>query len=237
MKNTTTLKKYLVSGLVMLGAVSLGCSVVQADTTYTYPDTWVNWPGYTSGLGDENGTPKIESMDIIVGDSGILQTVDIYLHDSTSRQAYDSLFINSVNTNTTNNQWDDWDYFVHDGGCSNIAYTEGTVASDGFYTVKNGYEYTTVKDKNRIGNPNGIDANFLTMVNTSFGATQSGYIITYDLAGFGINVSDGFFVAYAPWCDNDVIGGGTMPVPEPATMFLFGTGLIGLAGIGKHQRK
>jgi hypothetical protein len=36
-------------------------------------------------------------------------------------------------------------------------------------------------------------------------------------------------------CANDVIEGGAAPVPEPATMLLFGTGLVGLAVSGRRK--
>jgi hypothetical protein len=45
-----------------------------------------------------------------------------------------------------------------------------------------------------------------------------------------------FIAHYTYQCGNDnLMGSGTTPVPEPATMLLFGTGLIGLAGLGRKK--
>ena len=219
---------------LVLGLSLIACNVFA--TTYHFEDNWVNWPGYTSSLGDTNGTPQISSMDVIVSESGILQQIDINLNGS-GYQLYDSLFINSYNELGTGSNWDSWDYFVHDGGNSNVGNTSGTVATDGLYSVHANFDYTFVINSNRIGNPNGIDTGSLSLTDSSFGASHTNYLVSYDFAQFDIDISDGFFVAYAPWCDNDIIGGGTAPVPEPATMVLLGSGLVGLAFYRRKLKK
>jgi len=154
--------------------------------TYTYEDNWINWPGYDSSLGDENGSPKIDNMVVDISDNDILQSVKIYLHDSTFRPLYDSLFI------STSGEWDSWNYFVHDGGVDNTGYTTGTPASDGLWEVSNpdDYDYTFVTNTHyRDDNPNGIDANSLNPV--AINSTFEADLVTEADAGidFGTSIS------------------------------------------------
>jgi len=209
---------------------------------YEFQDEWINWPGNqynTTTLGDESGTPKLTKFNVFVDDNSFLEKIEIILHDSKKTQNFNSLFINNSYTNPDN--WDQWNYFVHDGGQSNIGYTSGVVANqgsnngDGLYSVDADYEYTTVIKKNRIDNPNGIDNNYLNILNDSFGPTKLDYTITYDFTNLSnqIHIDGGFFVAYAPWCANDLMGGGATTVPEPATMVIFGLSILGIVKFRK----
>ncbi len=66
-------------------------------------DDWINWNNEAqyknTSHGDENGTPKVHSMEVTFDDAtGYLLGIDSILHNRTTRQKFDSLFINSYNT-------------------------------------------------------------------------------------------------------------------------------------------
>lgn len=112
---------------------------------------------------------------------------------------------------------------------------------DGIWKVKKNYQYTTAKSSDlRQDNPNGIDAKYLKR-----GKDFSSYltwdstngVLTYDLASFGIKSESGFYIAYSPYCANDLIGGSVSAVPIPAAVWLFASGLIGLVAFRRRANK
>ncbi|MBW2164083.1 MAG: PEP-CTERM sorting domain-containing protein [Deltaproteobacteria bacterium] len=62
----------------------------------------------------------------------------------------------------------------------------------------------------------------------------------YAITGFDLNFISGIaFTSHLTiGCGNDnLMGSGTAPVPEPATIILMGTGLLGIAGFGRKKLK
>jgi len=67
--------------------------------------------------------------------------------------------------------------------------------------------------------------------------TNAHNLVSLDLSFLDPNTA--FTLHFTQECGNDLLRGygNTAPVPEPATMILFGFGLIGLAGIGRKNMK
>ena len=241
-----------ISATLLVASSSMAGQLVINDSKGSITGGWDDWANYDNSQisnQDENGTPKVEYLLVNYTDD-LLTSVEVWLESGTTRQQYDSLYINT--SFTSGSTFYDWDYFAIQGSSTDHGSDlVGDVPSeDGLYTVDSNWIKNSFDDRyvftsgssTRQKNPSAIDADFLTLIDSEFkpSTANDDYLkLIYDFSNNGVGGLDldgGFFVAYTPWCANDVVGGGA-PVPEPTTMLLFGTGLIGLAGVSRRKKK
>lgn len=238
----------LLTGLLMLSIAGIGHAETILDDYVGATPTHVNWIG-RDVVGDANYF-GITKMEVYVGSGNL--TVDIYTNYVSNigkfGTALGDLFISTNGWNPYGNSpyYDDnsltgekWEYaLVMDKHLwAGQAYSSGSTS---LYSVRDdqiikssassGYIYRANQEVQY--NTSGVNAIATGTWSIDYSEKFLRYVITDDILK-GLNTIG---LHWAMTCGNDVIEGGfAYQNPEPATMILFGFGLLGIAGLGRRK--
>ena len=220
-------------------------------------DKYHGGSGYTNGTivpeGDVFGSPggfNVSKMTVDITAADI--KVDIYSRYFDNIGLYGTqmgdLFVSTdswtpfgsaadfYNTDVASNG-EDWEYVLvldnHSANSGTLGLyavnSSNIILSGGTFGYRPGQEVQyNVRGQNLLGSGN-------WSINNLGGVDTDDYLSLSIANNIGLTSSD-FAMRWTMNCGNDIIEGGSSPVPEPATMILFGSGLMGLIGSRVRRR-
>ncbi|WP_286817217.1 PEP-CTERM sorting domain-containing protein [Desulfobacter sp. UBA2225] len=247
---SSNLKKYTCQGLAALGILAACCQTANAASLFPAADGWTqiaNDDGSISpGVGGQTFDAeylayKLVGNTLFVGLQAGFDLVDGHVKYTDNKDYYAGDLALSFDGNAST-----YEYAFDFGLFTKDYYNGELVEADNNADGKDDFGLYSVTEWNddiafTTSNPFAMDGG--TMVSGANGTTAAGQdgtsywrTVSFDLTSLGLT---GIFTLDAHWtmsCGNDAINGSAdVPVPEPATMLLFGTGLMGLAGLQRRR--